>query len=113
MTTGPLMPLSHQVSVYLPADWRQALASGQKLPEDTQGTALFADISGFTPLTEALTRSLGLRRGAEELPRYLNQIYDTLIREVDRFTGTVIGFAGDAITCWFADDLPSLPGFDA
>jgi class 3 adenylate cyclase/tetratricopeptide (TPR) repeat protein len=80
------------------------MALGRTLPESTRGTALFADISGFTPLTEALTRALGLRRGAEALPRYLNQVYDALIAEVDRYGGSVIGFAGDAITCWFADD---------
>ena len=31
-----------------------ALVQGTTLPERTRGTALFADISGFTPLTEAL-----------------------------------------------------------
>jgi predicted ATPase/class 3 adenylate cyclase len=46
---------------------------------------------------------MGLRRGAEELPHHLNRVYDALIAEVDRYGGSVIGFAGDAITCWFAD----------
>ena len=93
-------------SVYIPADWRQAIAQGVTLPERTQGAALFADISGFTPLTEALALALGLRRGAEELPRHLNRVYDALIGQVDRYGGSVIGFAGDAITCWFATDTP-------
>jgi adenylate cyclase len=69
--------------------------------------ALFADVSGFTALTEALTRELGLRGGAEELTRQLNRVYDALTAEVDRFRGSVIGFAGDAITCWFDDADPS------
>jgi len=64
---------------------------------------LFADISGFTPLTEALVRTLGARRGAEELNRQLNEVYDALIAEGDRYGGSVIGFGGDAITCWFDD----------
>ena len=93
-------------SVYIPADWRHALAQGAHLPDRTHGAALFADISGFTPLTEALTRALGLRRGAEELPRQLNRVYDALIARVDNFGGSVISFAGDAITCWFADTAP-------
>lgn len=38
--------------VYLPAGRVQALARGETLPDRTQGTALFADISGFTPLEE-------------------------------------------------------------
>jgi class 3 adenylate cyclase/tetratricopeptide (TPR) repeat protein len=93
----------HTPSVYIPMDRRQALARGGSLPDRTSGAALFADISGFTPLTEALVRTLGPRIGAEELTRQLNRVYDALITEVDRYGGSVIGFAGDAITCWFAD----------
>jgi len=92
-----------QLSVYLPQDRRAALARGESLPEQTHGAALFADISGFTPLTEALDRALGSRHGAEALTRQLNQIYDALIAEVDRYGGSLIGFAGDSITCWFDD----------
>ena len=95
--------LIQAASLYIPAEWRQALARGETLPDRTEGAALFADISGFTPLTEALTETLGLRRGAEELPRHLNRVYDALIAEVDRYGGSVVGFAGDAITCWFDD----------
>jgi class 3 adenylate cyclase/tetratricopeptide (TPR) repeat protein len=65
------------------------------------GAALLADISGFTPLAEALATSLGAQRGAEELTRRLNDVYGALIAEVDRYGGSVIGFSGDAITCWF------------
>src|SRR6476469_7239040 len=90
---------------YIPMDRRQALAAGRELPTMTAGAALFADISGFTPLTEALARELGPQRVAEELTRQLNLIDSRLIDEVDRYRGSVIGFAGDAITCWFdADD---------
>lgn len=89
---------------YIPIDRRQAMASGQELAERTTGAALFADISGFTPLTEMLARVLGPRRGAEELTVYLNQIYDALITELHRYRGSVINFSGDAITCWFDGD---------
>src|SRR3954449_11003610 len=88
---------------YIPQDRRHALAQGITLPERTTGAALFADISGFTPLTEALVRALGPQRGAEELPRQLNMIYDALIAQVDQYRGSVLGFSGDAITCWFDD----------
>lgn len=92
-------------SVYIPIDRRLALARGQDLPYHNQGAVLFADISGFTPLTAALLKELGLKRGPEELTHQLNLVNDALIGEVDRFGGSVIGFAGDAITCWFeADD---------
>jgi len=92
------------LSIYIPMDRRQALARGSALPDQTQGAALFADISGFTPLTEALAESLGPQRGAEELTRQLNLVYEALIAEVDRYRGSVIGFSGDAITCWFDGD---------
>src|SRR5262245_60159327 len=89
------------LSAYIPADRLQALAHGTALPSRARGAALFADISGFTPLTEALVRTLGPRRGAEELTRQLNEVYDALIDEVNQHGGSVISFAGDAITCWF------------
>ncbi len=85
-------------------DRRQALAYGKSLPERTQGAALFADISGFTPLTEALARELGPQRGSEEITRHLNLVYDAVIAEVHGHGGSVIGFSGDAITCWFDQD---------
>lgn len=92
-------------AVYVPQDRRLAYAEGRPLPDRSQGAALFADISGFTPLTEALVRALGPQRGAEELTRQLNLVFDALINHVDRYRGSVIGFSGDAITCWFdADD---------
>jgi predicted ATPase/class 3 adenylate cyclase len=89
---------------YLPADRRQALEHGESLPDRTIGSALFADISGFTPLAEAMARELGPQRGAEELTACLNRVFDALIAEVDRYQGSVVGFSGDAITCWFDRD---------
>ena len=86
---------------YLPQDRLRALARGETLPDRTQGSALFADISGFTPLTETLRAALGPRRGAEELTKQIDAVFAALIAAVERFGGSVIGFAGDAITCWF------------
>ncbi|MBI3243515.1 MAG: tetratricopeptide repeat protein [Chloroflexi bacterium] len=91
------------LAAYLPQDRLRALARGETLPDRTAGSALFADISGFTPLTEALRDSLGPRRGAEELTRHLDAVYTALIAEIEKYGGSVIGFAGDAITCWFDD----------
>ena len=88
-------------SVYIPPDRRRALAGGHALAPQATGAVLFADISGFTPLTNALVAEFGARRGADELTRQLNVIYTALITEVERFGGSVIGFSGDAITCWF------------
>jgi len=89
---------------YIPVDRRFALVNSANLPDRSNGSALFADISGFTPLTEALVRELGPLRGAEELSRHLNLVYDALINELHCFEGSVIGFSGDAIMCWLDGD---------
>jgi adenylate cyclase len=92
------------LSAYVPIDRRWALVHGTGLPDRTQGTALFADISGFTPLTNALVKVLGPLRGAEEITHRVDRVFDALIANVERYGGSVIGFSGDAITCWFDGD---------
>src|SRR5919197_3470868 len=94
---------------YIPTDRRYALARGSALPDVSSGAALFADISGFTPLTEALVQALGPQRGSEELTRWLNDIYDAQLFEVEGYRGSVISFSGDAITCWFEDGQSRVP----
>ncbi|MFZ1753825.1 MAG: tetratricopeptide repeat protein [Caldilineaceae bacterium] len=91
-------------AAYIPLDRRRALAAGTELPTHTTGAALFADISGFTPLTELLAQAYGPRRGADELTRQLNEVYSAIIAPVHAYGGAVIGFSGDAITCWFDDE---------
>jgi class 3 adenylate cyclase/tetratricopeptide (TPR) repeat protein len=103
MTVSPSSDLA-RVLPYLPIDRRLALARGEALPERTHGAALFADISGFTALADALVQALGPQRGAEELTRRLDGVYGVLIAEVDRYGGSVVGFSGDAVTCWFDGD---------
>lgn len=94
---------------YLPQDRLRALSLGLDLPERTRGTALFADISGFTRLTESLTHQLGARRGVEVVSARISEAYEALIGAVERHGGSVIGFAGDAITCWFDAGLAGDP----
>jgi len=89
---------------YIPMDRRRAIAQNRELPDRANGAVLFADISGFTPLTATLLKELGLKRGPEELTRQLNLVYDALITEVHRYGGSVISFSGDAITCWLDGD---------
>ncbi|MCZ7636182.1 MAG: hypothetical protein M5U12_09175 [Verrucomicrobia bacterium] len=92
------------LTTYLPQDRCHALARAGGLPDRCRGAVLFADVSGFTPLSELLARTYGPRRGAEELTLHLNAVYEALIHEVDALGGSVIAFAGDAITCWFDGD---------
>ena len=89
---------------YIPRDRRRALAAGTTMPDRVRGAGLFADISGFTPLTEALATELGPQRGAEELTAALGRVFHEVIDELDRYGGDVIYFSGDAITCWLDGD---------
>src|SRR5829696_6393715 len=91
-------------SAFIPIDRGLALAQGSPLPDRTTGAALFADISGSTAIAEALANELGPQRGAEELTRQLNQVFGALTEKVHAYRGSVIGFSGDAITCWFDGD---------
>lgn len=89
---------------YVPMDRRVELLTGHTVPKHSEGTALFADICGFTPMTERLAREVGPHRAGEELSRILDAIYSPMIDAVHARRGSVIGFAGDAITCWFDGD---------
>lgn len=97
-------PDGENPEAYIAGDRRRALAAGTSLPERTSGAALFADISGFTPLTEALVAELGAQRGAEELSSILDRLFDELLGHVMEHGGSVISFSGDAVTCWLDGD---------
>jgi class 3 adenylate cyclase/tetratricopeptide (TPR) repeat protein len=85
------------------------MLEGRTLPDRSQGAVVFADISGFTPLTDALIKTLGHVRGAEELTVQLDRVYNRLVDEVHRYRGSVISFSGDAITCWFDESANQQP----
>ncbi len=89
---------------YIPGDRRRALARGEVLPLLAHGSAVFVDISGFTPLTEALARELGARRGAEELTATLDRIFAALLEPLHVWGGSVVYFSGDAVTAWIDGD---------
>ncbi|MFC2105702.1 tetratricopeptide repeat protein [Candidatus Bipolaricaulota bacterium] len=97
------MPIA-QLATYLAMDRRQGLVDGFSLPDRMTGSALLADISGFTPLTEALVDHLGARRGAEELTKLLNTVYTGLVSRVHHFGGSIVCFIGDALIACFPDD---------
>ncbi|HZQ87207.1 MAG TPA: tetratricopeptide repeat protein [Acidimicrobiales bacterium] len=96
------------MDAHIPGDRRRALTTGAVIPDRTEGAVLFADISGFTPLTEALAREVGAHRGPEELSLVLESVYDAVLTELHRYGGVVIYFSGDAVTCWFDHDDGSL-----
>jgi class 3 adenylate cyclase len=57
---------------------------------------VFADISGFTPLAEALASEGS--RGTEELTSILNRIFEALITAAEASSGHVVKFGGDALS---------------
>ena len=87
--------------IYLPQDRLRAIANNTTLPDHTSGSALFADISGFTALTESLRKALGARQGAETLSKQMGEVFSALVAEVEKYGGSVIDFAGDSMLCWF------------
>lgn len=89
-----------ELAAYIPRDRvNQLLDNSQPLP--LEGVALIADISGFTPLTEALAHGLRPDQGAEELTRALDRVFTPLIQQVHNYRGSVIKFGGDALIVWF------------
>ncbi|WP_298820586.1 adenylate/guanylate cyclase domain-containing protein [Chloroflexus sp.] len=64
-----------------------------------EGTLLFADLSGFTNLSERLS-VLG-RQGAEEVSALVNRLFAALLQEVQMRSGMLLKFGGDALTVFF------------
>src|SRR3972149_5074616 len=75
------------------------------LLERSPAVALFADVSGFTPLAERLSQRGP--QGIEELSRLLNTYFGQLIDLITAHGGDIVKFAGDALLAlWPVADLP-------
>lgn len=92
------LDLLAELAAYIPRDRVDALLRGTPLARE--GVASIADIAGFTPLTEALTRGLSADQGAEALTRALDSVFTPLIAEIHASGGSVITFGGDALIVW-------------
>lgn len=64
-----------------------------------EGTLLFTDLAGFTPLMEASAASG--RQGAVELLKLLNRYFSEMIEIVSKSGGDLLEFTGDAILVQF------------
>jgi class 3 adenylate cyclase/tetratricopeptide (TPR) repeat protein len=77
-------------------------------PRRFQAVALFADLSGYTAMTEAFS-SLGAG-GAEELGELMNRHFGAAVDVVERFGGSVGKFGGDSLSAIFPlDDRADAP----
>src|SRR5215216_721134 len=89
---------------YLPEHLAHAIAARPDAlqighAQRVQAVALFADVSGFTPMSEALARTG--RRGAEDLTLILNRYFTRMIALLHDYGGIVCKFGGDALTVIF------------
>lgn len=69
--------------------------------ESFNTTLLFADISGFTAMSEKLSR-LG-KEGAEEVNKIINSFFAPLIKMVYKWKGDIYRFGGDAFLAFFPE----------
>ncbi len=89
------------IESFLPVSVISLLNRGERFTT-LKGSVLFADVAGFTPLTESLL-ILG-KEGSEELTRILNDHFSRMIEIVENFGGDILSFAGDAMTLFFEKD---------
>jgi predicted ATPase/class 3 adenylate cyclase len=73
----------------------------------TDAVVLFADIAGFTPMSEALAKVGSY--GAEELGRLLNDYFGRMVELAVAYGGSVVRLTGDALTALFPYDRSMPP----
>ncbi len=71
------------------------------------GAALFADLSGFSPMADALSRHG--QAGAEVLAEVMRAIFEPLVAAIYAQGGFVVGYAGDAFTAVFPEQKERAP----
>lgn len=96
-----LDPLYRTLADYVPrylldCDFHPGTPHGEIL----QGTFLFADVSGFTALTEMLAAQ-GEAQGRESLNQIMNQLFAAVLDPMIASGGDLLIFAGDAVLAYF------------
>lgn len=108
-------PLHEALASYVPVLINRRLAGdprplAEPCAETHTAAVLFADISGFTALTELLARQGPA--GVERVAAGLNGYFGRLIAIIEAHGGDVVKFAGDAVTSvWL--QRPGEPGIAA
>ncbi|MBN2145774.1 MAG: AAA family ATPase [Anaerolineales bacterium] len=109
-----LRSVQYLLSTYMPQHLVQAKmrrsARGLVTGETIQGSLLFADVSGFTALSERLAsvppdaaeRAIEIRnKGAEQLTTIMNDYFDAMWKILSWSGGILVKFAGDAALVYF------------
>lgn len=94
-TTRAYLP--RYVSDSIARDPTPGRSEGHFLP----GSLLFADISGFTAMSENLSRSG--REGAEEITAIVNRYFSTMLAILRERDGQLVKFGGDALLGLFLE----------
>ncbi|HUA05760.1 MAG TPA: adenylate/guanylate cyclase domain-containing protein [Solirubrobacteraceae bacterium] len=81
--------------------WR-GLDPTEEFAELLDGTMVFADVSGFTKLSERLARTG--KEGAEHLVDAINACFSALLGNAYARGGSLLKFGGDAMLLWFEGD---------
>ncbi len=104
-TTSQLRTLAQRLSAYIPVTLTRKILQDESLnpgqSEQIKAATMFADMSGFTPMAEAL--AVNGARGTEALSRALLMTFTSLINAIHDAGGAVSHFHGDAMMIYFPD----------
>lgn len=75
-----------------------ALPDGRLAPRESEISILFADIVGFTAMSERFT--------AREIAELLNKLFEEMLKEVFAYGGTLDKYIGDCIMAFFGAPEP-------
>jgi class 3 adenylate cyclase len=101
--------LRYTLSTYLPRYLVELITNdltpGRVSGSFRHGTVMFADVSGFTAMSEKLS-ALG-KEGAEEITGIVNDYFDAMLDLSTNYGGDLLKFGGDALLLFFeGDDAP-------
>lgn len=82
-------------------EWEQRF--GDTRHQAVDGTLVFADVSGFTRLSERLARAGG-KVGAEQMTDVINALFGDLLMVAARRGGEMLKYGGDALLLLFLGD---------
>ena len=109
---APPSPHGTSLIPYVPRHVLEEIVRGDvsdlRQPRRSEAVSLFADMSGYTAMSEAFS-SLGAA-GAEELGELMNHHLGASVEVVERFGGSVAMFGGDSMSAIFPfDDRADAP----